>query len=79
MKPHEGAALLPEGVPLKPAEPGGLKCPFCSAPECRRFVSEEAGVEVVLFECFFSVTFEAGLSEEEKARRLEEARGKVRA
>ncbi|MEM2188713.1 MAG: hypothetical protein QXT16_08455 [Candidatus Caldarchaeum sp.] len=67
------AFLLPQGTRLKPEKPGGLRCPFCSAQEQMRFVSDE-GLEVVVFECFFSVTFEAGLSEEEKERRLEEAK-----
>lgn len=54
------------------AEPKGLKCPICGAPEHQRLLNWELGYEAVIFKCGFSVTFNVHMSEDEKRRRMEE-------
>lgn len=49
-----------------------LKCPECGAETVFYTIDENANVEVVVFECLFSATFDRGISPEEAERLLEE-------
>lgn len=56
---------------------GKLKCPECGEDE--QFRSGNNRTVMVLFKCGFSATFDAGLSEEEMQKKLDEfkASGKM--
>jgi hypothetical protein len=48
-----------------------LKCPECGAEVLRR-VHADHKVIVVVFKCFFSATFDEGLSDEDMQSKLDE-------
>lgn len=50
----------------------GLKCPECGASVLHTNIDTVRDIEVVVFRCLFSATFDRGISPEDAQKRLDE-------
>ena len=57
-----------------------LKCPECGEPVLSHVIDDQKNIEVVVFKCLFSATFDRGISPEDAQKKLAEFKssGKMR-